>query len=245
MDVSLILPIYCAEDFLQHTLIALDTYLTQLPGQQELVLVVDGSPDRSLEICQTFAQHAHPYAVQVLQNPQNLGKGGAIQRGMLAATGQYRVFTDCDLAYPVEEITKILTALRTGCDLAIGVRGGAAPLAHDHTHDPHMVWIRKHLSRVFNRLVRWFLDLPISDTQSGLKGFTAAAGTRLFSQLRLLGFSFDVELLVLATRSGLTIREVPVECHYRPQSTIKFGIHGLEMLRDLLKVWWRARTHPS
>src|SRR5579885_2317795 len=105
IDVSLIVPVYGAEDFLRKSLEDIEAAISQIKDETwELVLVIDASPDRSAEICRAYAATPHPFAVKVLVNATNLGKGGAVRRGMLEAGGRYRIFNDCDLAYPMSEV---------------------------------------------------------------------------------------------------------------------------------------------
>lgn len=237
MDVSLIVPIYGAESFLQKNLEEISQALVKAPESWELLLVIDSSPDRSVEICREFAAQQKSFPVKVLINKTNFGKGATVRKGMLEATGQYRIFTDCDLAYPVSEVMKVLEVLKKGVEVAIASR------AHPDTRyivspDVCRNLYKRHLmSRLFSSLVRYTSLIPnCQDTQAGLKGFTAEAATFLFSQAKLDGFSFDVELLYLATRRRFSIQEVPVIFYYDSASSMKFLKDGLQMFLDILKI---------
>lgn len=240
-DISLIVPIYGAETTLRRVLATIDTDLSRSDERWELLLVVDASPDRSEKICREFAVRPHPYTVRVLSNERNLGKGASVRRGMLEAKGQYRVFTDCDLAYPISEVRKIIKSLRGGSDVVIASRIHEGSRYVMSPNDFHYLYTRHLASRVFNWVVNR-LTLPhCSDTQAGLKGFTAKAAEFLFSQQRLTGFSFDVELLYLAHRVGFSIKEIPILFYYREErSTVDFFADALRLVRDLFRILYWA-----
>ncbi|MDO8462410.1 MAG: ChbG/HpnK family deacetylase [Deltaproteobacteria bacterium] len=240
-DISLIVPVYGAEASLRRVLAAIDADLSRSDETWELLLVVDASPDMSEKICHEFAKLPHPYTVRVLSNEWNLGKGGSVKRGMLEARGQYRVFTDCDLAYPISEVRKIIKSLREGCDVVIASRVHEGSRYVMSPNDFHYLYTRHLASRIFNWVVNRITLPHCSDTQAGLKGFTAKAAEFLFSQQRLTGFSFDVELLYLAHRVGFSIKEIPILFYYREeQSTVDFFADALRLMRDLFRILYWA-----
>ncbi|MFO1519573.1 MAG: glycosyltransferase [bacterium] len=236
MEVSLILPIYRAESFIGANLQAIDEFLSKSSRAWELVLVVDGSPDRSIDICREFARQKRSYAVEVLLNETNLGKGATVKRGMLAAKGDYRIFTDCDLAYPMTEMEKVLKPLLNGKEVSIASRTLEGSHYIFGIHHIRHIYFRHLVSRGFHRLVHLALPMRCGDTQAGLKGFSAHAAEFLFSQLKLTGFSFDVELLHLAEKASLPVEEVAVYFHHHPGSTMNFFTDGLKMFRDVMKI---------
>ncbi|PIR20534.1 MAG: hypothetical protein COV45_05670 [Deltaproteobacteria bacterium CG11_big_fil_rev_8_21_14_0_20_47_16] len=237
-DVSLIVPIYSAEAFLQESLDEIDAHIQQAPGTWELLLVVDASRDGSTEICQQFAAQSHPYEVRVLVNDQNLGKGGTVKRGMLEAKGKYRIFIDCDMAYPMTDVDKILHALQNGSDMAVANRAHPDSIYAIHPKDFHYLYTRHLSSRIYNMVISRTLLRGWSDTQAGLKGFSAQAAEFIFSQTRLTGFSFDIEVLYLADRSQLKVTEIPIYFRYaREPSTMDFIRDAMRMLRDIWRVY--------
>ncbi len=237
MDVSLIIPVYNAAAFLRQSL---EDIHISLCGQKsetwELLLVDDASPDRALEICREFASSPRPYAVKVLSNERNLGKGAAVRHGMLHATGKYRLFNDCDLAYPMSEILKVLEVLKSGADVAIASRGLEDSLYIFSPKDFRYLYTRHVASRFLNYLIQRLFLPKYADTQAGLKGFTAPAAEFLFSQSHLDGFSFDLELLYLATKASLMIREVPVRFYVQRVTTVDLSFEALRMFRDILRI---------
>ncbi len=235
--VSLIIPIYRAERFLQKSLEEIDRYLLQSGISWELILTVDASPDASAEICQKFKAASHPYPVQVLVNETNLGKGGNVRRGMLAATGDYRIFTDCDLAYSMEDVGCALATLQGGSDVVVASRVHRDSCYTIKPRDFRYLYTRHLASRFFNRFIKRIILPECNDTQAGLKGFTQEAATFLFPQLQLTGFSFDVELLFLAHRAGLTSTEIPIHYTYQEEpSTVDFVGDAIGMVRDIFRI---------
>lgn len=238
MHISLIVPIYGAESFLRSSLQEINAFLAQRPEQWELLLVIDASPDRSAAICQEFAAQAHPYQVRVVINEKNLGKGGTVKRGMLEATGHFRIFIDCDLAYPMSDVARVLDALQSDQDVAIASRVHPESVYTIRPSDFHYLYTRHLSSRLFNFVLNHTLLRGWSDTQAGLKGFTDQAAEFIFSQTRLTGFSFDVEVLYLADRANLKTTEVPIYFRYAQEpSTMDFLSDALRMLRDIYRVY--------
>lgn len=242
-DVSLIIPIYRAESFLAANLQKVDAYIQGMGDDWELVLTIDASPDRSAEICRAFADESHPYAVKVINNDSNLGKGGNIRRAMLESSGCYRIFLDCDLAYDLADVTKILEALRSGNEVAIASRVHPQTVYTINPRDFHYLYTRHLSSRLYNFVINHTLLRGWTDTQAGLKGFSSQAAEFIFSQTRLTGFSFDVEVLYLADRSQLQVVEVPVHFRYKQEpSTMDFLRDALRMLRDIWHVYsWGSK----
>jgi dolichyl-phosphate beta-glucosyltransferase len=168
--------------------------------------------------------------VRVLSYGPNRGKGFAVRTGMLAAQGDLLVFTDADGSYRPSDLDRIVEALDQA-PVAIGSRVGGAsgPVA------------RQAASRVFNLAIRGALGLPFGDTQSGLKGFRRPAAQQIFSQARVDGFAFDVEVLWLAGQLGLEVAEVHVQAMERQGSKVQMVADALEMLGEVWTVR-RART---
>jgi dolichyl-phosphate beta-glucosyltransferase len=232
---SIVIPTWNGGRHLSATLSHMLEFRAGLDFQTELVIVDDCSSHPTARIANAFADR-NELAV-VLTNPTNRGKGNAVARGMLHATGTYRVFADSDLAYPSCEIMKLLRALDRGSDVAIACR--VLPESR-YVMSPtfiHYLYTRHLLSRVFNRLAQLVLLPGILDTQAGLKAFTAHAASTIFSRQTLCGFGFDLECLFIARRHGLNIEQVPVDFYYSDEpSTVSFVRHGCEMLTDLVRV---------
>jgi glycosyltransferase involved in cell wall biosynthesis len=232
---SIVIPTWNGGDQLSATLTHLRDFRTRLQFQTEIVIVDDCSGRSTARIAGDFADDNE--LTVVLTNEMNQGKGHAVARGMLHASGAYRIFVDSDLAYPSCQITKLLRALESGSDVAIACR--VLPESR-YVMSPtffHYLYTRHLMSRVFNRLAQEVLLPGILDTQAGLKGFTAHAAQTIFSRQTLCGFGFDLECLFIARLQGLKIEQVPVDFYYSDEpSTISFARHGAEMLMDLVRV---------
>ncbi|MBI1735943.1 MAG: glycosyltransferase family 2 protein [Candidatus Rokubacteria bacterium] len=193
----------------------------------EVIVVDDASTDATSDVVQAAAG-AHP-AVRLLRLAANLGKGGTVRAGMLAARGHYRLFTDADGATPIAELKRLEAAMAGGADVAIGSRVLVDPSVAVTTR-PHRV----AAGRVFN-WIRGRLGLRgIADSQCGFKLFRGPVAEDLFGRLRTQGFAFDVEILLLAQRAGYLIAEVPVNWTDQPGSKVHVLTDGPRMVAQIL-----------
>jgi dolichyl-phosphate beta-glucosyltransferase len=241
VDLSLIVPVFDGEELVPALLASGLHWLAGSGRSFELLLVDDGSSDATFDLAQGAATKRADGCVRVLRNEQNRGKGFSVRRGMLAASGRFRVFTDADLAYPIENLGPIVSARESGADVAVACRQHEATrlVVEDSVREEFER--RWRAGRVFNWLVRLLLVNGVRDTQAGLKGFTAQAAEELFGRAILDHFAFDVEILFLARRLGLVIEEVPVELHLRQaHSSVNVGRDSARMLADLLRIRARA-----
>jgi dolichyl-phosphate beta-glucosyltransferase len=228
VSLSVVIPAFNEEKRLPVTLATILSFLRSRGEPFEIVVVDDGSEDRTAEV----ARSAGP-EVRVLQNPGNRGKGYSVRQGMLNARGQRRLMSDADLSTPIEELGALHSALKDGAQIAIASRAVVgARLEKRQSH------ARESSGRFFNLLVRW-LHLPgIMDTQCGFKLFTAEAAEAAFRDSRLDGFAFDVEALVLARRAGFVIREVAVTWRNDEQSRVSLA-RGFAAFVDLFRLRFR------
>lgn len=203
-DVSVIIPAYNEQERLPPYLDAMVRTLTQSQWRWEVIVVDDGSADRTAEIVLQLAD-AEP-RVRLVRNSTNLGKGGAVANGVSKASGRYVIFADADGATPSYEVSKLVTALGSGAEIAIGSRNRVSKSSTLHRDS-----IRAALGSGFYALVN-FLAVPgIRDTQCGFKGFRRDAALRVFDGLTETGWAFDVELLYRAQLVGYAVTEVPVD----------------------------------
>ena len=238
---SLVVPVYDCSGRMTRTLAQLTRFLDAARMPTELVLVNDCSPRKeTADLLHDVAQRPD---VRVLENRRNRGKGYSVTRGILSGLGRYRVFTDADLAYPLDEVWKIVGRLEQGADVAIACR-----VLPDSQYEMTSSYLRylytRHLmSRAFNQLVRFTLLPGVLDTQAGLKGFTASAAEDVYSRVRIEGFGFDLECLVIARRLGLRVEQVPVRFRYDDEpSTVRFVRDAGTMAADLARIRWRGWT---
>jgi len=237
---SLIIPVYNAADQLPSTLDAVDRFVSNHMSRTEVLFVDDCSSEVETQVILEAFARTHEYA-RVLRNATNRGKGYSVARGMLAARGRHRVFTDVDLAYPLDQVHRIVGDLASGADVAIACR--VLPESR-YLMSPsffHYLYTRHLMSRAFNSLVQIFLLPGILDTQAGLKGFTADAARLCFGRATIPGFGFDVECLYVARVQGRRVAQVPVTFQYDAEpTTVHFTRDATRMLRDVARVGWRG-----
>ncbi len=218
-------------------------WLDQLPEETELLLVDDASSDRSWDLIGELAQkfRDRKTALRAFKNNENRGKGFSVRRGMLLARGDFRIFTDADLTYPVEDAANLLEALKGGSDVAIGSRMHKESRYIVAPDFLRYIYSRHLFGRIFNLLVRVLVVPGIYDTQAGLKGVRGEVVEQLFPRGRLQRFSFDVELLFIARLLGLKIEQCPLQFYYRKEpSTVHFARDSLRMFIDMLRIRWRS-----
>jgi dolichyl-phosphate beta-glucosyltransferase len=239
---SVVIPTYNKAERIAATLEAVSSYLAAKPYASEIVVVDDGSTDRTAEIARPILAAHGPG--RLLRRERNLGKGASVKEGVLAASGELILFCDDDLSTPIAELDKAVAALEAGADVVIGSRAHPESEIRVRQRRP-----REWMGKAFNALVRLFVLRGFRDTQCGFKAFRAAAAKDIFGRLETAGFGFDVEVLVLARAMGFLIAEIPVVwCDARP-SRVRIVKGSLGMARDLWRIRRRAQensvTNPS
>ena len=236
---SIILPAHNEQDRLPESLARILGFLAAQSLEAEIVVVENGSTDRTAEVAETFAR-THP-GLRVLREARR-GKGLAVRRGILAATGDYRFICDVDLSMPIEEVTRFLPPALADTPIAIASR--EAPGAVRYDEPAHRHWV----GRGFNLLVRLLAVPGLHDTQCGFKCFRADAAEELFRLQVVDGWTFDVEVLFLARRKGYRVTEIPIPWYYVPGSRVRLARDSIAMLTDLLRIRWyaaRGRYGPA
>lgn len=224
---SLIFPAHNEETRLPETLTQVFAFAKQQSYPMEVLVVENGSSDRTYQIAQGFT--GQEPQMRLLQNSQR-GKGRAVKQGMLAARGSYRFMCDVDLSMPVNEINRFLPPSLEGYDVAIASR--EAPGAVRIGEPPY----RHFVGRIYNGLIR-FLAIPkLQDTQCGFKCFRGPVADDLFNRQTLTGWSFDVEILFIARLLGYKVVEIPIHWYYNPHSKISVVRDSFKMGMDLLTI---------
>lgn len=213
-------------------------YLEQQKYSWEVILTDDGSSDGTVPELKAFAKkHQH---VRVVENSHK-GKGPTVSSGMLAAHGQYRLYTDFDQSTPLSEVEKFFAFIEDGYDIIIGSRALAGAKREKEPLHRHL------MGKGFNLLVQMIAVSGIHDTQCGFKMFSAEATEALFPNLKIykgtvrrdaFTGAFDVELLFLGRRSGYRIAEVPVLWSHNETDRVSPIKDSVRMLRDILRIRW-------
>jgi len=229
---SVIIPAHNEENRLPGTLQEIDQFLAQQAYTFEVLVVENGSSDRTYEIARSF-QPRMAY-LKVLHEDQG-GKGRAVRRGMLEAHGEYRFFCDVDFSMPITEINRFFPPQLKGIDVAIASREAPGAVRYNEP-------LYRHLAgRVFNTLVR-FSALPgLQDTQCGFKCFHAPAAEEIFPCQTMMGWSFDVEVLFIARRWGYQVVEIPIPWYYGQSSRVRMLHDAWHMALDILAIRQNAR----
>jgi len=176
--------------------------------------------------------------LRLLVNPGNRGKGYSIRHGFRESRGRRVLLTDADLSTPIEEVGKLLPALeRDGFGGAIGSRA-----VDRSTVELPQGWLRQTMGKSFNLLVRLLTGLSFRDTQCGFKLLDRKAFAPVFHMARVDRFSYDVEILMLASRQGIRVSEIPVLWRNSPQSKVSLLRDSTQMLWDIIRITLRART---
>lgn len=234
-ELSIVIPAFQEEARLGRTLSTVVAYLSQQALAAEVIVVDDGSHDRTFEVAASQGEPVH-----VLRLAANRGKGAALREGVAASSGELVLLCDADLSTPIEELPKLAAALDAGAALAFGSRGVATSDVQRH-----QARYRELMGRCFNVLLHLLGIGGIRDTQCGFKLLRGEVARELFRQLRLDGFAYDVELLVLARRRGLRIAEVGVVWVDSPGSRVDPVRDSARMFRDVLRVRFARRRGGS
>ena len=247
VDLSVVIPAYNEVDRLPASLERIIAYFGTRSVDYELLVVDDGSSDDTAAAAEAILAPLGERG-RVLRNPQNMGKGVSVRRGMLAARGARVLFSDADLSAPIEELPKLEQAIDAGAGVAIGSRGVDRSLIEER-----QPMLRNLMGRVFNLVVQMCAVRGIRDTQCGFKLFAAEVVSPIFARTRVDRFGFDVEVLALAQRLGIVIAEVPVRWHDSPGSRVTL-YQGARAFLDPMRVrlgimlgryQLRRTTHPA
>ncbi len=233
---SLIVPALDEADRIGQTLTEAENYLAANSPESEIIVVDDGSADATAEVVRDAFRRAGLIKTRLIQHESNRGKGAAVRAGLLAATRPIGLFSDADLSTPIGEVPKLLEPIARGeVDVAFGSRALNRKLIGDR-----QPWRREQGGRVFNLIVRLATGLPFWDTQCGFKAFRLQAFRPILETARSDGFGFDVELLYLAQKAGLRLREIPVRWNHYEGSKVKFVRDSSRMLQEVVALRTRC-----
>lgn len=232
-SVTVVVPAYNEERRLESMIRSTLDYFSRTGRDFRIIVVDDGSTDGT----SALVRRLEPTVPQLrlIRLAANRGKGYAVRTGILNADTALVLFADADGAAPIEELERLERALDAGADLAIGSRAVADAGVRVRARP-----LRRVIGRVFHAMVRLLTVRGYRDTQCGFKLFRGPVAQDLFSRLRMNGFSFDVELLMMAGRKGYRVAEVPVNWVHQPGSKVNLFTDSLRMAADLVAIRARA-----
>lgn len=206
IDLSIVIPAYDEQDRLGDSIRKILGYFETEKLAAELIVVDDGSSDRTATVAEEAGAEFPGSEVNVIRYEQNRGKGYAVKIGLQAARGDIALFSDADLSTPIDEMHKLIDPIRSGeYDVTFGSRALDRTLIS--THQP---WVREQGGRVINLIVKTMSGLPFLDTQCGFKAFNMKKFRPLLDVMQIDRFGFDVEFLFVANYHKLRLKEIPV-----------------------------------
>jgi dolichyl-phosphate beta-glucosyltransferase len=225
LDLSVVIPAYNEEERLRQNVPGIAEFLRRKDLRFEIVVVNDGSKDGTARTAKELAK-IYPM-VWLIDLQPNRGKGGAVRAGMLAANGRFVLFTDADQSTPIGELDKLLDKLESG---GYGVAIGSRAVRGAEVKHPQ-AWYRALAGKLFGLGTKLLCIRGVGDTQCGFKAMTREAVQKIFPQVTSNTAIFDIELLVVATREGCRVAEVPVKWVNDPDTRIPYN------LRSALRIW--------
>jgi len=237
LSLSIVVPAYNEGLRLAKSLRTIVTYLNDNLPESELIIVDDGSVDDTAQVAGKELADSGNVHTSVISYKSNLGKGRAVRLGLQASRAEIALFTDTDLSTPITEAPKLIDPISHGeCDVAFGSRALDRSLI-----GVHQSWRREQGGRMFNLAVRLATGLPFWDTQCGFKAFRMRACRPIIEGATIDRFGFDVELLYLAYRAGLTLKEIPVRWDHADGSKVNLASDSLKMLGEVGRIRQQAR----
>jgi glycosyltransferase involved in cell wall biosynthesis len=227
--VSVIIPAFNEAARILPTLDKVVEHLSAKPYEWEVIVVDDGSTDATAQMVGDWSQK---HSNVRLEKAVHRGKGWAVRRGMLCATGTYRFMCDADLAMPIQQLDRFLENMNAGFQIVIGSREADGARRFDEPRYRHV------MGRVFNRVIKLVAVRGFQDTQCGFKCFDEQAAIDLFNLQRNPGWGFDGEILYIATKKGYKILEMPVDWYYQAESKVRPGVDTFLMLKETLNIRW-------
>ncbi len=234
MKLSVVIPAYNEEHRIAKTLEAVDGFLKNQQFDYEILVVNDGSKDGTASVVKNM--EAQMKNARLIDNQENHGKGWVVKQGMLAATGDIRLFMDADNSTTVDQVMPMLPYFERGEDIVLGsrrIKGSVIAI--------HQPGFRDFLGGVFRTIVHTFVPLGVTDSQCGFKAFSAAAARAVFPRQRIFRWAFDVEILAIAKKLKFKFKEVPVRWVNDTESHVKF-MGMVNMLFEVLLIRWYLWT---
>jgi dolichyl-phosphate beta-glucosyltransferase len=235
MYLSIIIPAHNEEKRIAKTLIKIDQYLSQKNFSYEIIVVNDGSKDKTVEVVEKLKTKI--INLGIINNEKNYGKGHAVRQGLTNARGEYRLFTDADNSTNIEEFNKFLPYLSCS-DIIFGSR----VMKGSKIIIPQPFY-RLFLGNIFRLITQIFIGLwNISDTQCGFKLLNSKAVKDILPRCKINGWSFDAEILIIAKKLNYKLKEIPIIWKNDRKSKVKLKGMFIAII-DLLKIKWHLITN--
>jgi dolichyl-phosphate beta-glucosyltransferase len=232
-ELSVVIPVYNEEARIGKTLEEVFKYLVAKKVPAEILVVDDGSKDKTLEVVGKYKGRAKGRnSLKILKHSANRGKGAAVRTGALASKGKVVLFMDADNATPLSEFEKFRPALRKGVQVIVGSRA----VDRKQVKIPQPLY-RQALGRLANLFIQMIVVPGIWDTQCGFKAFSRKAADQIFPLQTIDRFGFDFELLYLAHKKGFSMLEMPVQWFNSPYSKVRIWDYARTLL-ELLSIRW-------
>ena len=234
MKISLVIPMYNESSIIADAVKTYSSYMNGRFEDWELIFVDDGSVDACGDVVE--AAHLADERIRLCRYTPNRGKGYAVRTGMLAAQGDLILFTDCDNAYGEEAIGRLAdTLVDSGADIVVGSRNLSKDGYEGYT------LLRKMASKAYIKVIAVAAGFKLTDSQCGMKGFRADIAKKIFSNCEVDRFAFDLEVIMLATKLGADIAEMPVKIINHRESTVHVLRDSVKMLRDVYRMKKRIK----
>lgn len=230
IHLSIVVPAYNEQNRIGKSLKELDAYLSRQNYSYEILVINDGSKDKTAEVVSEAAKTVKN--LRLIDNRENHGKGYVVRQGMLEARGEYRLFSDADSSVSIDQIEKFWPYFKEGYDVVIGsieVEGAKV--------EEHAAWYRRFIGHWAKLLIRALAIWEIRDTQRGFKCFTARAAESVFPKQTITRWGFDIEILVIAKKQGYKIKEVPVVWINPGESKVNLSAY-INTFKELLQIKW-------
>jgi dolichyl-phosphate beta-glucosyltransferase len=237
--VSIVIPAYNEESHIATAIRTICKYLASKPWTYEIIVVDDGSDDGTVPEARKVARDVKA-PVRILLNGRNRGKGYSVRRGMLASQGDFALFSDADLSTPIYELDRMLAEALGGFEVVMGSR--ALKNSKIELHQP---FYREVMGKTFNLILRSLGLSHFHDTQCGFKLFSRRAVQMIFPLTRINRFAFDVEILLIAHRLFLPVKELPVHWRDSMPSRVSLVQDSTRMFVDVLKLRLKAKTYAA